>query len=212
MLRRLPSFILVLMVLILSPHTLAREYSKSIYPDTGILSKDDIGNRKAWGSTALSEDWVALRNEYMDRCKTYVPSITLAKLQKQLVFSEKDLLIMDADIQEKYGQNSVYFESCNYFHLGSSVIQTLEHLLNGEWRGWEEPEPLHWGDSDAYIDSEYLLLLVKYIDKDDKIPFDQRKVRALLINKEFQFWSNEEISGGYLKKVLGSKGFSQLFD
>lgn len=187
--QRVNYWFIFIMVFSLSPLAWAATDEELEYPAIGILSSDASDHYRAWGKTLLSDNWSTLVDKYNNYCKTSINSIPLNELATLLVFSEADLRSMTVESQKKYDKDSDYFKTCNYIEYYIAV-----------WEVWDDRKNqlLDWGDSDAYIDTEYSLLLVKFLDKADGTSFDQRRVSALFIHKEFQFGSNKQASDGAL--------------
>jgi hypothetical protein len=180
------------MVLFLSS-AYAKEPTVLTYPDIGILSEEYGDHIDASMETGHLKNSTNIVNRSGDYCKRYVEKITMGELKKLLVFNASDLTLMLKEAEEQYGKRSVYFESCNYF-------SPYTH----PWGNWlrDINTSLEWGKTDAYIDTEYSLLLVQFLNDEDLTGADQQVVNALYFNKERQFISNNRMRKGWVINLI----------
>ena len=170
---------------------------KTAYPEIGIMSKDSSDHVNIRGMMAVSKAWASVVNKSGLVCKKFHERITMEELKEMVVFDDADLLEITDDKKNQYGESSEYFKSCNY---EGYYYDPLFNLLNPA-----ENVLLEWPSTDAYIDTEYSLLLIDYLDENENGQEDNKKyVRALFIDKRHQFHSNkksEESLWGNLKKL-----------
>ncbi len=155
------------------------------YPEIGILSGNRSDHVRVGTAMVTSMTWITIAGKQGISCKWLHEKIPMEQLKKVVVFEEDDLTIMTDDNKERYGESSVYFESCNYKGM------YRDPLLN--W-GKDNNTLLEWKNTNAYIDTEHSLLLIDYIGEHTGVNKD-KYVRALFIDKKHQFYSNRKASG-----------------
>lgn len=146
------------------------------YPEVGILSDRGIVHGDITGAFIISNDWITIKNRESLFCKWVNEKISLVELKKLIVFEDKDLSIMTDSKRSEYDEKSVYFKTCNYLY------GYRQPLFN--W-GKDKNTLLNWPETDAYIDTEHSLLLIKYLDS------NKEYARALFVDKRHQFHSNK---------------------
>jgi hypothetical protein len=162
------------------------------YPDIGILSDEYSDHIRATTSLLAIKSSRSVGNWQNDYCKTYMETVTIGELKSILVFEHKDLTIMTPEKEQEYDENSVYFESCNHLKRGSVVGYLFQAFLDFDFI-WRASEYLEWNKTDAYIDTEYSLLLIQFLgDEDSFTGSNEQRVKALNIKKRHQFRSNRE--------------------
>ena len=191
--------LILIMVLFLSSAD-AKEPTVLTYPDIGILSEEYGDHIDASMETGHLKNSTNIVNRSGDYCKRYVEKITMGELKKLLVFNASDFTVMQKEAEEQYGKRSVYFESCNYIYH-DSYIQTILNWGKGDW-SWVEHKILEWRETDAYIDTEYSLLLVQSVNDEGVTGSDQQVVNALYFNKERQFISNNRMKKGWVINLI----------
>jgi hypothetical protein len=187
--------LIVLACLLVFPAVAVANEVALSYPDVGILSEREVDQRKAFSETLVLNESKSIENKDNDFCKLYIAQISMEKLKKVIVFTEDDLTLMTPSKEEKYGSSSLYFDSCNYIRHTSLVAKIID------WN-WDEDTLLEWKKTDAYIDTEHSLLLIKYLDKKYDADEDGQMVSALYIHKERQFISNRRMAKGWLLSLI----------
>jgi hypothetical protein len=185
----------MLLALLFSTPAYAEEPQNLKYPDIGILSAKQHDQFLAYAKIGYSPLAELLVDRNGDVCKYYVKAVSLGDLQKVAVFEYSDLTMMTISAEKQYDNNSVYFESCNYI---MPYLPPYENVIN-----WfkDENTLLEWTTTDAYIDAEYSLLLIEFLD-DELTSSDTQLVNAMYIYKVRQFNSNKTMGTHPLLRLL----------
>lgn len=145
--------------------------------ENGILSVEERDHTDIRLALAIHEDWIGIGDREHLVCKYLNRRIPMDELMNQFGIVKEDLEAITDENRAKYNHTSKFFEACNY--IGAYYIFS--------W-GDEDNKVLEWSGADAFIDTQYSLLLVQFLDE------NRKEVRALFINKEHQFYSNEKPS------------------
>jgi len=124
-----------------------------------------------------SLDWKIIGNDSRVYCKRLNNKTSLADLKKIIIFDDADLIHIDQFDQAARPDFSEYFKTCNYIMPYRSLF-----LGFGEGKNTE----LVWAQTDAYIDTEYSLLLIDFLDE------EKTQARALFVYKKYQFHANKQ--------------------
>lgn len=192
--------LLAFFVLLLSGAAIAQKQTLS-YPDIGIFSANRADLFRVKNRIYAEADSIPLTDRESPNCKEYVERVPLAKLKRIAVFTDDDLLPMTPDTAKEFGPESVYFESCNYFRYFPLYGRIIVVLISGEF---DQPknELLDWGHTDAYIDTEHALLLIKYLNEPIDPETGSPMVSMLLIDKYKQISTNKKIAKGQLLELI----------
>ena len=164
--------------------------------ENGILSSDESDHIEIQSALVVSLDWQFFRSKRHVACKHLNESISVDELMALFGFIESDLVPLSEKERSEFDETSVYFKSCNYKGTYHSPIYN--------W-GADKNQLLNWTKTDAYIDAEYSILLVSFLDE------KKREVRALFINKEYQLNSNKYLSiWSDLKILYDSIGIKEV--
>jgi len=165
---------------------LADEALKS-NPEKGIFSNNRVDHQNIRGKMIVADDWVTIENKENLFCKWINERMPIENLKEIIGFEDDNLIPMTKEKRSEYDESSIYFESCNYIDGYRSPIFN--------W-GKDKNILLKWPNTDAYIDTDYSLLLIDYIDNDEKF------VRVLFVDKKHQYISNKMAKDSFFEKAI----------
>lgn len=152
------------------------------YENDSIMSDDPSEHAGVLSNVSIADGWTTTADKHGRYCKEFTEKTSLTDLKELFKFATMDLVEMDALKEGEIPDFSDYFLSCNY--IGFYDEPWLSWLTSGN----RENVEFKWLETDAYIDNQYSLLLVDYLDE------EKTTARAVYVYKKYQGYANKSVN------------------